>query len=131
MLVDLGVLEEFPSNTIPGFNEALIELVPDARGPRLLARPARRLHHDGSKDGTWLGHVAEHVALELQSLAGTESHVGKTRARRASAAATTSIYEYREEDVGLEAGRLAGGAGQPPRRAGRGAARLRARSSSA
>ena len=45
MLVDLGVLEEFPSNTIPGFTDALVALLPTPRGPRLLARPARRLHH--------------------------------------------------------------------------------------
>ena len=28
MLVDLGVLEVFPSNTVPGFNEAIVELLP-------------------------------------------------------------------------------------------------------
>ena len=44
-VVDLGILEEWPSNTIPGFVDALVELLPTPGGPRLLARPARRLHH--------------------------------------------------------------------------------------
>ena len=43
MLVDLGVLEEFPSNTIPGFVDAPRRAPAVARGPRLLARPAGRL----------------------------------------------------------------------------------------
>src|SRR3954467_11204430 len=78
MTVDLGVLEEFPSNTIPGFSEALVELIPT------LENHACSLGKRGGfiarlQEGTWLGHVSEHVALELQSLAGTEAHVGKTR----------------------------------------------------
>ena len=44
-VVDLGVLEEFPSNKIPGFVDALVGDAPDARGPRLQPRPARRVHH--------------------------------------------------------------------------------------
>src|SRR6478735_7584483 len=61
-----------------------------------------RLH-----DGTWLGHVTEHVALELQSLAGTESHAGKTRSVPGERGRYNVVYEYRDEDVGREAGRLA------------------------
>ena len=105
MHVDLGGLEEWPSNSIPGFNEALVALLPS------LEDHACSLGRRGGfvsrlKDGTWLGHVSEHVAIELQSLAGTEVHLGKTRG-----AGTTGrynvVYEYREEDVGLEAGRIA------------------------
>src|SRR5512144_402079 len=67
LLVDLGVLEEWPSNKIPGFNEALIELIPT------LEDHACSLGRRGGfisrlLDGTWLGHVAEHVAIELQSM---------------------------------------------------------------
>jgi len=107
MLVDLGMLEEWPSNTIPNFNEALIGLLPT------LEDHACSLGRRGGfisrlKEGTWLGHVSEHVAIELQSLAGTEVHLGKTRG-----AGTTGqynvVYEFREEDVGLEAGRIAVG----------------------
>ena len=93
------------SNTDPGFNEALIELIPT------LDDHACSLGRRGGfvsrlKDGTWLGHVAEHVALELQSLAGTEAHAGKTRSAGKHGHYNV-VYEYREEDVGREAGRMA------------------------
>jgi cyanophycin synthetase len=105
MLVDLGVLEDWPSNTIPGFNEALFELIPslDDHACSLGRRGGfiRRLH-----EGTWLGHVAEHVALELQSLAGTEAHIGKTRGA-GERGHYNVVFEYRDEDVGKAAGRLA------------------------
>ncbi|CAN5240343.1 cyanophycin synthetase [soil metagenome] len=105
MLVDLGALEEWPSNTIPGFNEALVELLPT------LDDHACSLGRRGGfitrlADGTWLGHVAEHVALELQKLAGTEVRIGKTRSAGVYGR-YNMIFEYREEQVGLEAGRLA------------------------
>ena len=105
MLVDLGVLEQFPSTKIPGFVDGLLAWMPS------LEDHACSLNRRGGfvtrlKDGTWVGHVAEHVALELQNLAGTDVRHGKTRG-----AGTTGqynvIYEYREEEVGLAAGRLA------------------------
>jgi cyanophycin synthetase len=53
-----------------------------------------------------MGHIAEHVALEFQNLAGTDVRHGKTRAA-GPAGQYNCIYEYREEAVGLEAGRMA------------------------
>jgi cyanophycin synthetase len=105
MLVDLGVLEQFPSNTIPDFNRGLIALLPG------LEEHACSLGRRGGfvtrlEDGTWMGHVAEHIAIELQDLAGTEVHIGKTRGAGKTGQYNV-IYEYREEQVGLEAGRLA------------------------
>ncbi len=105
MLVDLGMLEEWPTNRIPGFTRALTELIPS------LADHACSLGRRGGfisrlKEGTWLGHVAEHIALELQSLAGTEAHLGKTRGS-GEPGQYNVIYEYRDEDVGRAAGRLA------------------------
>jgi cyanophycin synthetase len=105
MLVDLGVLEEWPSNRIAGFNEALIGLLPT------LEDHACSLGRRGGfisrlRDGTWLGHVAEHVAIELQSLAGTEVRMGKTRGAGRDGRYNV-VYEYREEQVGLEAGGIA------------------------
>jgi cyanophycin synthetase len=105
LLVDLGSLEEWPSNTIPGFNAALTELLPG------LAEHACSLGRRGGfltrlEEGTWLGHVAEHVAIELQDLAGTEVHIGKTRGA-GQAGRYNVIYEFREEQVGLAAGQLA------------------------
>src|SRR5947207_5327095 len=69
LLVDLGSLEHWPSNTLPGFNEALVEHLPGlAEHSCSLGKAGgflERLH-----EGTWAGHVAEHVALELQRETG-------------------------------------------------------------
>ncbi|HEY2887708.1 MAG TPA: acetate--CoA ligase family protein, partial [Candidatus Limnocylindrales bacterium] len=105
MLVDLGVLEHFPSNTIPGFADGLLKRIPS------LEDHACSLNRRGGfvtrlKDGTWAGHVAEHVALELQNLAGTQVRIGKTRGAGHEGRYNV-VFEYREESVGLEAGRMA------------------------
>ena len=105
MHVDLGMLEAWPTDRIPGFTEALIGLLPT------LEDHACSLGRRGGfisrlEDGTWLGHVTEHIAIELQSLAGTEVHLGKTRGAGGHGKYNV-VYEYREEDVGLEAGRIA------------------------
>jgi cyanophycin synthetase len=105
MLVDLGVLERFPSNLLPGFTDALVGLLPS------LEEHACSLGRRGGfisrlRDGTWVGHISEHVALELQNLAGTDVRHGKTRGA-GPVGQYNVIYEYREEGVGLEAGRIA------------------------
>ena len=105
LLVDLGVLEAYPSNTLPNFTDALIALLPT------LEDHACSLGRRGGfitrlRDGTWVGHIAEHVALEFQNLAGTDVRHGKTRAA-GPVGQYNCIYEYREEAVGLEAGRMA------------------------
>jgi cyanophycin synthetase len=107
MLVDLGVLEEFPSNAIPNFTDTLLELIPT------LDDHACSLGRRGGfvsrlRDGTWMGHVAEHIALEFQNLAGTEVRHGKTRGA-GQKGVYNCIYEYREEQVGIEAGKMAVG----------------------
>ncbi|HMX68449.1 MAG TPA: cyanophycin synthetase [Accumulibacter sp.] len=77
-LVDIGTLEDFPSNTLPGFVERLTSLLPSLvehrcsygeRGGFL-----RRL-----AEGTWAAHILEHVTLELQNLAGMPGGFGKAR----------------------------------------------------
>ncbi len=105
MLVDLGVLEDYPSNKIPGFTDALVALMPT------LEDHACSLGRRGGfisrlREGTWAGHIAEHVALELQNLAGTDVRHGKTRSAGVPGQ-YNCIYEYREEQVGLEAGKMA------------------------
>ncbi|HET9756679.1 MAG TPA: hypothetical protein VFP66_09270, partial [Candidatus Limnocylindrales bacterium] len=105
MLVDLGNLEEFPSNRIPGFSDALVALLPT------LEDHACSLGRRGGfitrlQEGTWAGHIAEHIALEFQNLAGTDVRHGKTRSAGVHGQ-YNCIYEYREEAVGLEAGRMA------------------------
>jgi cyanophycin synthetase len=105
LLVDLGVLEQYPTNKLPGFTDALVALLPT------LEDHACSLGRRGGfitrlRDGTWVGHVAEHVALEFQNLAGTDVRHGKTRGA-GPVGQYNCIYEYREEQVGLEAGRMA------------------------
>lgn len=105
MVVDLGVLEEFPSDRIPGFTDALVGLLPS------LEDHACSLGRRGGfisrlREGTWAGHIAEHVALELQNLAGTDVRHGKTRSTGEHGRYNV-IYEFREESVGIEAGRIA------------------------
>jgi len=76
--LDIGELEDSPSNTIPGFYERLTAFLPELiehrcgigeRGGFLL-----RL-----KEGTWPGHILEHVTIELQNQAGMQSGFGKAR----------------------------------------------------
>ena len=81
LLVDLGSLEHWPSNTLPAFTDALVDLLPG------LHDHGCSLHRPGGfierlREGTWMGHVAEHVALELQREAGGSTTRGKTRRAR-------------------------------------------------
>ncbi len=105
LLVDLGSLEYWPSNTLPAFNEALVDLLPGIRDHGCsLNRPGGFIER--LKEGTWLGHVAEHVAIELEREAGGSTTRGKTR--KASAPGQYNvIYGYNEEQVGIAAGKLA------------------------
>ncbi|MFC4454412.1 cyanophycin synthetase [Deinococcus sonorensis] len=104
--LQLGALEEYPSNRLPGFTEGLLEQLPTlSQHGCSYGEPGgfvRRL-----QDGTWLGHITEHVALELQALAGLPVTYGKTRSVRGSPGSYNVVYEQREERVGLLAGMLA------------------------
>jgi cyanophycin synthetase len=105
LLVDLGSLEHWPSNTIEGFNEGLLEALPGlADHSCSLGRPGGFVER--LRDGTWVGHVAEHVALELQRETGSHIFRGKTRSAEETGRYHV-IYGYVEEQVGIAAGRLA------------------------
>jgi cyanophycin synthetase len=105
LLVDLGALEDWPSNTIPGFVDGLIELLPGvAEHSCSLGR--RGGFGERLKEGTWLGHVAEHIALELQRESGAHVYRGKTRSA-GEPGRYNVIYGYWEERVGVAAGELA------------------------
>ncbi len=105
VLVDIGDLEDCPSNRIPGFAERLEQWIPslvehrcsyEERGGFL-----RRL-----REGTWPGHVMEHVALELQGLAGMPGGFGRARetSRRGVYKVVVATWQ---EDVTLAAVRMA------------------------
>ena len=106
LVVDLGVLEDFPTNKLPGFADALLERLPGlmnhtcSRGRR--GGFAERLH-----EGTWVGHVAEHVALQLQQAVGHDMRRGKTRQVKGERGRYNVIFAYYDESVGLAAGELA------------------------
>ncbi|MGH2533891.1 MAG: cyanophycin synthetase [Thermomicrobiales bacterium] len=104
-VVDIGELEDRPTNKIPGFYEHLTELVPSLYDHGCsLGRPGGFLQR--MREGTWMGHVLEHVALELQNLAGAEVARGKTRGTRERGVYNV-VYQYEQENVGLAAGRVA------------------------
>jgi cyanophycin synthetase len=105
MLVDLGSLEHWPSNTIPGFTTGLVELLPGV-GEHSCSLGKRGGFRERLEEGTWLGHVAEHVALELQRESGAHISRGKTRSAGPSGQYNV-IFGYAEEQVGKAAGNLA------------------------
>jgi len=106
--VDLGELEQYPTVKLPGFPERLLELIPTLAehtcGLGVKGGFVKRMKED---EGTWLGHVMEHVAIELQCLAGTYVTFGKTRGEGLPEGQYHVVYSYVEEAVGLEAGRFA------------------------
>ena len=104
-VLDIGDLEERPSNKIPGFYEHLIELIPSLYEHGCsIGKPGGFLKR--LREGTWMGHVLEHVALEIQNLAGAEVARGKTRGTGEKGIYNVT-FQYDQEDVGLAAGDLA------------------------
>jgi len=106
IMLDLGTMEEWPSNRIPDFTERLVEMLPG------LERHGCSLRRRGGfvtrlRDGTWLGHVTEHVALELQSMTGPRVTRGKTRSVKGRAGVYNVMFAYADDQVGLLAGRIA------------------------
>lgn len=106
--IQLGPLEDYPTAKLDAFSDRLVEALPGLQEHGCSYRApggfVRRMVED---EGTWLGHVWEHVALELQGVAGHEVTFGKTRSTGRARGEYDMIYEYRQEDVGLEAGELA------------------------
>jgi cyanophycin synthetase len=105
LLVDLGSLEDFPSDTLPGFTDELLRLLPGLVD-HTCGVGRRGGFVERLQEGTWLGHVAEHVALQLQREAGGEQRRGKTRGA-GERGRYNVIYGYSDERVGVAAGRLA------------------------
>ncbi len=104
LTVDLEELEDWPSDRIPGFVDGLLAAIPTliehtcSYGER--GGFVRRL-----RDGTWMGHILEHCAIELQCLCGTPVTYGKARGT-GERGVYHVIYSYDEERVGLAAGEI-------------------------
>ncbi len=98
--VRLGALEEVPSNEIPGFVDRLLGFL-----PTLSEHPCTRGESGGFverlQEGTHLPHILEHVALELQTLAGSDVSFGRVVAS-GDEGVWWLIVAYEEEDVGLQ-----------------------------
>jgi cyanophycin synthetase len=108
LVVDLGPLEEWPTGRLPAsYREALLLWLPGlAEHGCSYGEPGGFVRRMSEGEGTWLGHVLEHVAIELQNVAGTPVTFGKTRSAEAPGQYEV-VYEYDQSDVGMEAGRLA------------------------
>jgi len=106
LVVDLGSLEDYPTDRLPGFSEKLLELLPGLR-EHSCSRGKRGGLVERLEEGTWLGHVTEHVALQLQQEVGHDMRRGKTRQVRGVRGRYNIVYGYVDEQAGLTAARLA------------------------
>jgi cyanophycin synthetase len=102
--LDIGELENFPTNKIPGFPERLEALLPSMYGHRC-SKEYEGGFFERLKEGTWIGHVIEHIALELQCLAGMECGFGRTRT--AQRGVYNVVIAYQIEEAGLYAAEAA------------------------
>jgi cyanophycin synthetase len=78
MLLDLEELEEQPTNLIPGFYSRLTKLMPSLE-EHACSEGTKGGFFKRVKEGTWMGHVIEHIAIEIQTLAGMPTSFGRTR----------------------------------------------------
>jgi cyanophycin synthetase len=108
LTLDLGALEAWPTSRLGNtFVDGLLEALPGLREHGCsYGEPGGLLRRMTEDEGTWLGHVMEHVAIELQNIAGIPVTFGKTRGAGAPGVYHV-VYEYEQRDEGLEAGELA------------------------
>jgi cyanophycin synthetase len=105
MILDLGEWEKFPSNKIPNFYDNLKKYLPSMDDHRCsIGRKGGFFSR--VKRGTWLGHIIEHIALELQTLAGDDTGFGRTRETRKKGEYNV-IFNYENKEVGIKAAREA------------------------
>ena len=99
MVLDLGPYEEKPSNKIDGFYDRLKKYLPSLKSHRCSeGKPGGFLKR--IKEGTWMGHIIEHVALELQTLAGYNTGWGRTRGVKGEEGVYNVVFNYEDEDNG-------------------------------
>ena len=106
-ILDLGVLEDWPTRKLgEGFIDGLIEALPGLKAHGCsYGEPGGFIRRMREDEGTWLGHVLEHVAIELQNEAGSHVGFGRTRST-GNPGEYNMVFEYKQRDVGLEASRL-------------------------
>ena len=99
MRLDLEEIEQFPTNKIDGFRERIEAMFPSMIEHRC-SEGCRGGFFSRVERGTWMGHVIEHIALEIQSLAGMETGFGRTRETKTPGTYNV-VFSYTEENVGL------------------------------
>ncbi len=101
MLLDLQEMEQRPTNTIPGFLERLQEMIPSMYSHRC-SEEVEGGFFIRVKEGTWMGHVIEHIALEIQTLAGMDVGFGRTRESDVPGVYHV-VFSYYEAKAGIQA----------------------------
>ncbi len=105
MKIDLEEMEEKPSNEIKGFKDRLQTILPGLYEHRCSEGvPGGFLSR--VEEGTWMGHIIEHVALELQTLAGMDMGFGRTRSTGKKGEYFV-VFDYMEEEAGVYAAKAA------------------------
>ncbi len=102
MKLDLEELEQQPTNTIDGFRERLEKMFPSMIEHRCSVG-AKGGFFQRVVEGTWMGHVIEHIALEIQTLAGMNTGFGRTRGANEKEGVYYVCFTYLEEDAGVYA----------------------------
>ena len=108
--LDLGALEQWPTAKLgDGFIDGLLAALPGlAEHGCSYREPGGFVRRMREGEGTWLGHVLEHVAIELQNVAGEDVTFGKTRSISDDRPGVYSVvYEYAQKEEGIAAGELA------------------------
>ncbi len=108
--LDLGELENWPTAKLgEGFIDGLLAAVPTlAEHGCSYREPGGFVRRMREGEGTWLGHVLEHVAIELQNVAGEDVTFGKTRSVGDGRPGVYDVvYEYAQREEGIAAGELA------------------------
>ena len=99
MRLDLEEMEQFPTNKIDGFKERIEAMFPTMFEHRC-SEGVPGGFFSRVERGTWMGHVIEHIALEIQTLAGMETGFGRTRETKTPGIYNV-VFSYTEENVGL------------------------------
>ncbi len=105
MRLDLEDMEQKPTNKIPGFSERLQKMFPSMFEHRC-SEGVEGGFFSRVKDGTWMGHVIEHIALEVQTLAGMDCGFGRTR-ETSTKGVYHVVFSYFEENAGIFAAKSA------------------------
>jgi cyanophycin synthetase len=105
MVLDLEEMEELPTNKCPGFLDRLKAMFPSMYSHRC-SEGCPGGFFMRVEEGTWMGHVIEHIALEIQTMAGMDTGFGRTRGYGEKGVYSV-VFSYIEENAGRYAARVA------------------------